>query len=72
MVLIHWEICSEGRKIHISLLQYNKLKVKNLRNAKCLRITSNLIEDPLMKKIRQLDKLVDELAKAKVMDKILR
>ena len=30
------------------------------------------IEDPLMKKIRQLDKLVDELAKGKTMDKILR
>jgi len=30
------------------------------------------IEDPLMKKIRYLDKLVDELAKGKTMDKILR
>lgn len=30
------------------------------------------IEDPLMKKIRYLDKLVDELAKGKAMDKILR
>ena len=30
------------------------------------------IEDPLMKQIRQLDKLVDELAKGKTMDKILR
>ena len=30
------------------------------------------IEDPLMKKIRQLDKLVDELAKGKAMEKILR
>ena len=30
------------------------------------------IEDPLMKKIRQLDKLVDELAKGKLMSKILR
>ena len=30
------------------------------------------IEDPLMKKIRQLDKLVDELAKGKSMEKILR
>ncbi|MBP5254821.1 MAG: DUF2200 domain-containing protein [Lachnospiraceae bacterium] len=31
-----------------------------------------VIEDPLMKKIRQLDKLVDELAKGKPMDRILR
>ena len=30
------------------------------------------IEDPLMKQIRWLDKLVDELAKGKAMDKILR
>ena len=30
------------------------------------------IEDELMQKIRYLDKLVDELAKGKVMDKILR
>ena len=30
------------------------------------------VEDPLMRKIRWLDKLVDELAKGKAMDKILR
>lgn len=30
------------------------------------------IEDPLMRKIRYLDKLVDELAKEKAMEKILR
>lgn len=30
------------------------------------------IEDPLMRKIRYLDKLVDELARGKAMDKILR
>ena len=30
------------------------------------------IKDPLMQKIRQLDKLVDELAKGKSMEKILR
>lgn len=30
------------------------------------------VEDPLMQKIRQLDKLVDELAKGKPMEKILR
>lgn len=30
------------------------------------------IQDPLMKKIRQLDKLVDELAKGKPMEKIKR
>ena len=30
------------------------------------------IEDPLMREIRTLDKLVDELAKGKAMDRILR
>jgi hypothetical protein len=30
------------------------------------------IEDPLMQKIRYLDKLVDELAKGKAMEKVLR
>lgn len=30
------------------------------------------IEDPLMQKLRYLDKLIDELAKGKSMDKILR
>lgn len=30
------------------------------------------VEDPLMRKIRYLDKLVDELAKGKTMDKVLR
>ena len=30
------------------------------------------IDDPLMQKIRYLDKLVDELAKGKEMEKVLR
>ncbi len=30
------------------------------------------VQDPLMRKIRYLDKLVDELAKGKPMDKVLR
>lgn len=30
------------------------------------------VEDPLMQKIRYLDKLIDELAKGKALDKILR
>ena len=35
-------------------------------------IKVELIEDPLMQNIRYLDKLVDELAKGKAMDKIMR
>jgi hypothetical protein len=30
------------------------------------------VEDPLMQKVRYLDKLVDELAKGKTMEKVLR
>lgn len=30
------------------------------------------VEDPLMQKIRRMDKLVDELAKGKAMEKVLR
>ena len=30
------------------------------------------VEDPLMRKIRYMDKLIDELAKGKAMEKILR
>ena len=30
------------------------------------------VDDPLMQKIRWLDKLIDELAKGKAMEKILR
>ncbi len=30
------------------------------------------IQDPVMKKIRQMDKLIDELAKGRPMDKVLR
>ncbi len=48
-------------------------------NPNCHLITGSIcgikvqeIQDPLMKKIRYLDKLVDELAKGKPMDKILR
>lgn len=30
------------------------------------------IDDPIMQKVRYLDKLIDELAKGKAMEKILR
>jgi hypothetical protein len=47
------------------------------RNAALIRgvvcgIRVEEIEDPLMRKIRYLDKLIDELAKGKAMEKILR
>ena len=37
-----------------------------------VRVRVEEIDDPLMQKIRYLDKLVDELAKGKSMDKVLR
>ena len=50
-----------------------------LFNRKASKITGTVcgvrleeIEDPLMRKIRYLDKLVDELAKGRPMEKILR
>ena len=43
-----------------------------LITGKICGIQVETIEDPLMKKIRQLDKLVDELANGKPMEKILR
>ena len=43
-----------------------------LITGKVCGIQVETIEDPLMKKVRQLDKLVDELAKGKPMEKILR
>ena len=43
-----------------------------LITGKICGIRVETLEDPLMKKIRQLDKLVDEVAKGKPMEKILR
>ena len=43
-----------------------------LITGKICGIQIETIEDPLMKKIRQLDKLVDELARGKSMEHILR
>ena len=44
----------------------------DLITGKICGIQVETIEDPLMKKIRQLDKLVDELARGRAMEKILR
>ena len=43
-----------------------------LINGKVCGVQVETVEDPLMKRIRQLDKLVDELAKGKPMEKVLR
>ena len=44
----------------------------NLIKGKVCGIAVESIEDPLMQKIRWLDKLVDELAKGRPLEKILR
>ena len=43
-----------------------------LITGKVCGIRVETIEDPLMKRVRQLDKLVDELAKGRPMEKVLR
>ena len=43
-----------------------------LITGKICGIQVEAIEDPLMKQVRQLDKLVDELAKGRPLEKILR
>lgn len=55
------------------------LRLVRCRRWKCAQVTGvvcgvrvEAVEDPLMRKIRQLDKLVDELAKGRPMEKILR
>jgi hypothetical protein len=45
--------------------------VNKITGTICGRRVEN-IEDPLMKKMRYLDKLIDELAKGRPMEKILR
>ena len=44
----------------------------DLITGKVCGVQVETIEDPVMKRIRQLDKLVDELAKGRPMEKILR
>ena len=43
----------------------------DLITGKVCGIQVETIEDPLMKRVRQLDKLVDELAKGKAMEKVM-
>ncbi len=44
----------------------------DLIKGKICGVQVETIEDPLMKRVRQLDKLVDELAKGRPMEKVLR
>jgi hypothetical protein len=67
----------ESANLDVSYAEFfNKAPAYNPRaeliTGKICGIQVETIEDPLMKKIRQLDKLVDELAKGKPMEKVLR
>ena len=44
----------------------------DLISGKVCGVQVETIDDPLMKKVRQLDKLVDELAKGKAIEKVMR
>ena len=55
-----------------SIFDMKVSKVYPLLLQKVCGIAVESIEDPLMQKIRWLDKLVDELAKGKPLNKILR
>ncbi len=45
---------------------------RNMITGKICNVRVEEIKDPLMKEIRYLDKLADELAKGKTLEKILR
>lgn len=67
------------KKMLDSKISFREFFDKATLNSKAELITGSIcgvkiqeIEDPLMKKIRYWDKLVDELAKGRPMEKILR
>jgi hypothetical protein len=46
--------------------------LRELVTGKVCGVQVEAVEDPLMREIRRLDKLVDEIAKGRAMDKVLR
>lgn len=46
--------------------------LRELVTGKVCGVQVEAVEDPLMREIRRLDKLVDELAKGRAMEKVLR
>jgi len=65
---INNEVSLEAFFTEAPLINPNASKIKGV----ICGIRVEEIEDPLMQKIRWLDKLVDELAKGKAVEKILR
>ena len=81
--VIFWLTGYDAKGLEAQLEQENDLQTFFAEapeiNPKAAMITGSIcgyrveeIEDPLMQKIRYLDKLIDELAKGKAMQKILR
>lgn len=66
----HWEAETDFETFFAKAPKMNP-KRKEIKGLICgVRVEE--IEDPLMQEIRYLDKLIDELAKGKTMEKILR
>ena len=80
--IIHWLTGYEGealQKILDDKTNYEAFFAEAKLHPNAPKITGVIcgyrienIEDPLMQKVRYLDKLIDELAKGRAMDKILR
>ena len=66
----HWEAETDFETFFTKAPEMNPRR-KEIKGLICgVRVEE--IEDPLMQEIRYLDKLIDELAKGKTMEKILR
>ena len=66
----HWESETDFETFFAKAPKMNPRR-KEIRGVICgVRVEE--VEDPLMQEIRYLDKLIDELAKGKKMEKILR
>ena len=81
--VIHWLTGYDDKGLQAQIDSENDLEIffteAPLINPNASKITGRIcgvrveeIDDPLTQKIRWLDKLVDELAKGKAMEKILR
>lgn len=67
------EACEDGRDVEAFFAQAPAMNPDRalIKGVVCgVRVEE--VEEPLMREIRYLDKLVDELARGKAMDKILR
>jgi len=67
------EVLADGRSVETFFARAPAMNPnRNLITGTVCGVRLHEIEDPLMLEIRYLDKLVDELAKGKAMEKVLR